>query len=176
MVVESVCTFVTPYISSLAIDYGIQQNGIVIGAPLDLSPYAYRAISRVLDGPDKKIFENSYSKVNANDIEHLKADGGIYYEINPFGVLNGAKLEDVCIPVFAFAGSVENISDYIALIGDDDESKITSDYIDRIKKNILEYSQTHNVKEMYKSAVEEKVVMNEYLGLNKVSLQIKFVT
>ncbi|MDO5427220.1 MAG: hypothetical protein Q4F54_06220 [Coriobacteriia bacterium] len=33
LLVESICTFVTPYISSVAIDYGIQQNGIIYATP-----------------------------------------------------------------------------------------------------------------------------------------------
>lgn len=176
LIVESLCTFITPYISSLVIDYGIHQNGVMIGVPLELDPYSYRATLRMLDGSDKRVMEYSYSPVARDAEDGSNSSDNTVYEITLLGALNADRLGDAVMPVFAFAAQLPNSYEEVTYFGVENEEQISPDKLDQYKAAIFEYSQTHDKSEIYHNAVLEKLISIQALGIDRQAMQLKFIT
>ena len=88
LLVESLCTFATPYIASIAIDYGIQHKGIVFATPLLTDAYSYRAAVLLVDDKDKDVVRKSYDKVIIEKSYFENDVDSCYYELNFNGYLN----------------------------------------------------------------------------------------
>lgn len=168
LLVESLCTFVTPYISSIAIDYGIQQGGIVYATPLDLDAYSYRASKLVSSDEDRVLIDKSYSqRYTENQFFEGDTDYCIY-EINIYGLSHIAQLENVFIPILSyFHDNPQNITT-IDRLGKSNQEDITLAEVNSFRDTIGQYEQSNDYTEMYKKAIQTKVSENTYLGVDNV--------
>ena len=166
LLMESLCTFITPYISSVAIDYGIQQGGIVYGTPLDLDAYSYRASRFIVSDEDKILIEKSYDVVHT-DRQFFEGDiDNIYYAINIYGLSHISKLEKAFVPVMSFLYDYPEKMSFFDHLGKPFQDDITVADITAFKNEIGDYAKSHDVTTMYKNAVKAKVNENTYLGVD----------
>lgn len=109
LLVESLCTFATPYVASIAIDYGIQNNGIVFATPLQIDAYTYRAGVLLADDDIKDLVRLSYDKV-IDDKSYFENDvDSCHYELNAIGYANIFRIEVAAVPLMSFL--YDNVQD-----------------------------------------------------------------
>lgn len=102
LLVESLCTFATPYIASIAIDYGVQNHGIVFASPLTCDAYSYRAGVLIADDDMKEVLRQSYDKV-VDDKAYFENDvDSCHYELNAIGFFNIFRIELASVPLMAY--------------------------------------------------------------------------
>ena len=102
LLVESLCTFATPYVASIAIDYGIQHHGIIFATPLQIDAYSYRATVLLAEDNEKDLIRQSYDKIITEN-EYFEGDvDSCYYEINAMGYLNIGRLELATVPLMSY--------------------------------------------------------------------------
>lgn len=167
LLVESLCTFVTPFISSVAIDYGIQQNGIIYATPFDLDAYSYRFAELVVPNEDNFVFQKSYDK-KITDKQFFEDDiDNCYYEINYYGLANIGRLEAALTPIMAYMHDYPEALREVDHFGKANQSDITITEIYDLQDKIKQYSQNQDFGEMYKKAVDVKIAENDYLGYAK---------
>lgn len=172
---ESLCTFATPYIASVAIDYGIQHKGIVFATPLELDAYSYRASVLLVEDSEKDVFRKSYDKI-ITDKSYFENDvDGCYYTINFYGCINIGRLEKASIPLMAYMRDNAQDAAEFQRLGKVNQGDITIAEITNLQNKIDEYEKNNNYNDMYNKAVEEKILENEYLGYNNEWYQVNFM-
>lgn len=177
LLVESLCTFATPFISSFVIDYGVERNGIIYAVPLRLDAYAYRAGARVLSDPaEKALYQNSYNVVYSDTPIYQDDKERMYYEINLHGLLHIVDLENICIPLFAFTADEPNCYHIIdTKLGIPEESSISPSLIKEIQTKLEDYKRNNSYEDMYDKAIEQKVVENSFLGISTDDYKKAFI-
>lgn len=175
LLVESLCTFATPYIASVAIDYGIQHNGIVFATPLQLDAYSYRASVLLVEDSEKDVIRQSYDKI-ITDKSYFENDvDSCYYALNVRGYTNILRLENANIPLMAYLhDNPQDLAEFERL-GKVNQGDITIAEISNFQNKVAEYEKNNNYNDMYNKAVEEKIIENEYLGYNNEWYQINFM-
>ena len=166
LLVESICMFSTPYVSSIVIDYGIQQHGIMIGVPLDIDPYSYRYIVRVSEDSDKDIIEKSFHKVYRGEEIYPGDKEKFHYEINAFGLLSLRSLEQIFVPVMGHGTQDAEFVHKIDEIGVPDISSVSEAAINNEKQAIAKYKNEHEFADMYQSAIIGKMAENTFMGID----------
>ena len=177
LLLESLCTFATPFISSFVIDYGVESNGIIYAVPLRLDPYAYRSTIRVIDSPeDKSLFQNSYNIIYSDTPIYENDNEQTFYEINFYGLFHIGELERISIPLFGFtasySGYVETIDNKM---GVPDIKDVPPGLINEIKAEIEDYKKSHTYEEMFDSAIEQKIIENSFMGINSDDYKKLFI-
>lgn len=165
----------TPYISSIIIDYGIQQKGAIYAVPLEMNAASYRASLNLVDNKDKNFVEQCFEEIDLDHPAYIGDGETYYYVLSTFGLFNISRLEKIFMPVLAYTYDNQEWLNDIEKLGSPDVENVDPALIDKHKSAIENINQSDSINEMYYKAIGVRLAVYKFFGIDHTWFQINFI-